>query len=320
MDASQQTGRVEQLPATVRQRSPMFRTVINDRFLYLMLLPGFIFFVVFKYVPMYGIVIAFKDFDIFRGIMDSEWVGLQIFREVFDSADFWNIFRNTILISLYKIIFGFPAPIMLALLLNELMSQKFKKWIQTILYLPHFISWVVLSGIMLAIMSPSTGLAGMMFELFGYEPKNIMADPTYFRSILVASDIWKEMGWSTIIYLAALTQISPDLYEAAIVDGAGKFTQIWRITLPSIRNVIIMLLILRIGGLMNAGFEQVLVMQNSAVREVSEIFDTYVFRYGIQQGNYSFATAVGLFNSVIALILITLAQWISKLFGEEGLL
>ncbi len=318
MEILKTTGKIKSRPVVLRNRT--LQMMINDRALYLMLLPGFIYFILFKYLPMYGIVIAFKDFDIFRGIWQSDWVGLENFRRVFDSPDFWNIFRNTILISLYKIIFGFPAPILLALLLNELYSRKFKKVVQTVLYLPHFISWVVLSGIILAILSPQYGLPGIIFEVFNIEPVNILATQSYFRSILVISDIWKEVGWGTIIYLAALTQISPSLYEAAIMDGAGKLRQIWSITLPSISNVIVMLLILRIGGLMNAGFEQILVMQNSAVREVSEIFDTFVFKYGLQKGNYSFATAVGLFNSVIALILISLAQWVSKLFGEEGVI
>lgn len=301
------------------KRSSAMREVMNDKYLYLMLLPGLLYFLIFKYAPLYGIVIAFKDYNIFRGVWESEWVGWQNFREVFQYADFWKVLRNTLLISVYKIIFGFPAPIVVALLLNELGNRFFKRAIQTILYLPHFISWVVISGIILAIMSPNNGVVALGYEWFGNEPRNLLADPHLFRSILVASDIWKDLGWGTIIYLAALTQVDPSLYEAAIVDGAGKWKQIWHITLPSIRNVIVLLLILRIGFLMNAGFEQIYVMSNPAVIEVTEILDTFVFKYGLQQGNYSFATVVGVFNSVIALVLVLGAQWVSKLFGEEGL-
>ncbi|MDG0791255.1 ABC transporter permease subunit [Cohnella ginsengisoli] len=305
-------------PAT--KRLSRLRPIYKDRHLYLMLLPGLLFFVVFKYIPLYGIVIAFQDYDIFRGIRESEWVGWATFKEVFAYSDFWVILGNTLQISVYKILFGFPAPIVVALLLNELGNRYFKKYVQTILYLPHFISWVVISGIVLTIMSPTNGVLSILYEWFGMEPKNLLADPTAFRIILVASDIWKDLGWGTIIYLAALTQVDPSLYEAATVDGAGKWKQTWHITLPGIRNVIVLLLILRIGLLMNAGFEQILVMQNSAVLEVSEILDTFVFKFGLQQGNYSFATAVGLFNSAIALVLILGAQWISKKFGEEGLM
>ncbi|MDF2921612.1 MAG: protein lplB [Paenibacillaceae bacterium] len=306
---------------TVQERRHAFwQAVLRDKYLYLMLLPGLVYFIVFKYVPIYGIVIAFQKFNIFKGIWNSEWVGLEVFRQVFASPDFWMVLRNTILISLYKIMWGFPVPIALAILINEMAGVYFKKIIQTILYLPHFISWVVIYGVILAIMSPNEGLLGWFYDVTGLPAKNILADPSYFRSILVASDVWKEMGWSSIIYLAAITQVDQAQYESATIDGANRWHKIWHITLPAIRNVIIVLLILKIGSLMHAGFEQVLVMQNSAVRSVSEIFDTYVYQFGLRQGNYSFATAIGLFNSVVALILILLAQWVSKLFGEEGLL
>ncbi|RTE04229.1 ABC transporter permease [Paenibacillus whitsoniae] len=315
METTQTTERKK----IIWKNKTVFHDLRNDKYLYLMLLPGLLYFLIFKYAPLYGIVIAFKDYDIFQGIWQSDWVGWKNFQDVFQYSDFWKIFRNTILISVYKIIFGFPAPIIVALLLNELGNRFFKRAIQTILYLPHFISWVVISGFILAILSPNNGVVALVYEWFGQEPRNLLIDQNLFRSILVASDIWKDLGWGTIIYLAALTQVDPSLYEAAIMDGAGKWKQTWHITLPSIRNVIILLLILRIGFLMGAGFEQILVMQNSAVAEVSEVLDTFVFKYGLQQGNYSFATAVGVFNSVIALILVLAAQWVSKLFGEEGL-
>jgi putative aldouronate transport system permease protein len=309
----------DELNLAKRKRNAFLQALSKDKYLYLMLLPGVVYFILFKYVPMYGVVIAFQDFDIFKGILQSDWVGLAVFREVFDSPEFWMILRNTILISLYKIMWGFPAPIIIAVLLNEMTSAKFKKAIQTVLYLPHFISWVVIYGVVLAIMSPNDGLVGLFYNLIGKPPHNILADPRYFRTILVASDVWKGMGWSSIVYLAAITQVDPSQYESATIDGAGRLQKMWHITMPAIRNVVIVLLILQIGSLMHAGFEQILVMQNSAVRSISEVFDTFVYQYGLRQGNYSFATAVGLFNSVVAMILIVLAQWVSKLFGEEGL-
>lgn len=285
-----------------------------------MLLPGLLYFFIFRYLPMGGLLIAFKDYDIFRGIWDSPWVGLDIFREVFSSSDFKDVLVNTLLISVYKLVFGFPVPIILALLLNEMRVQLFKRISQTVLYLPHFISWVVIGGIMLTLLSPNYGIAGDIMRFFGVEPFNLLGSRDYFRSILVISDIWRNAGWGTIIYLAALTQVDPTLYEAAVVDGANKWKQTWHVTLPAISHVVILLLILEIGRIMNVGFEQILILQNPLVRDISDVFETYVYRVGIQRGEYSFTAALDFFKSVVAAVLIIAAHRFSKRLGQEGLL
>ena len=289
------------------------------RLFYLMMLPGLLYFAVFRYLPMFGLVIAFKDYDIFKGIWASEWVGLKNFRELFHSSDFWNVLTNTLKISFAKIVIGFPIPIILAILLNEMRSVRFKKVIQTLLYLPHFLSWVVIGGIRLNLFSPVFGLAGEFFRATGIEPMNILAQKSTIFGVVIASDVWKECGWSTIIFLAALTQVDASLYEAAKMDGANRFKQMIYITLPAISGVIILLLILRIGKIMNAGFEQILVLQNAVTRESIDIFDTYVYREGLQRGEYSFSSTVDMFKSVVAFIMVVGADKISKKFGEEGL-
>lgn len=289
------------------------------RLFYLMMLPGLLYFAVFRYLPMFGLVIAFKDYDIFKGIWASEWVGLKNFRELFHSSDFWNVLTNTLKISFAKIVIGFPIPIILAILLNEMRSVRFKKVIQTLLYLPHFLSWVVIGGIMLNLFSPVFGLAGEFFRATGIEPMNILAQKSTIFGVVIASDVWKECGWSTIIFLAALTQVDASLYEAAKMDGANRFKQMIYITLPAISGVIILLLILRIGKIMNAGFEQILVLQNAVTRESIDIFDTYVYREGLQRGEYSFSSTVDMFKSVVSFIMVVGADKISKKFGEEGL-
>ena len=289
------------------------------RLFYLMMLPGLLYFAVFRYLPMFGLVIAFKDYDIFKGIWASQWVGLKNFRELFHSSDFWNVLTNTLKISFAKIVIGFPIPIILAILLNEMRSVRFKKVIQTLLYLPHFLSWVVIGGIMLNLFSPVFGLAGEFFRATGIEPMNILAQKSTIFGVVIASDVWKECGWSTIIFLAALTQVDASLYEAAKMDGANRFKQMIYITLPAISGVIILLLILRIGKIMNAGFEQILVLQNAVTRESIDIFDTYVYREGLQRGEYSFSSTVDMFKSVVAFIMVVGADKFSKKFGEEGL-
>lgn len=289
------------------------------RLFYLMMLPGLLYFAVFRYLPMFGLVIAFKDYDIFKGIWASQWVGLKNFKELFHSSDFWNVLTNTLKISFAKIVIGFPIPIILAILLNEMRSVRFKKVIQTLLYLPHFLSWVVIGGIMLNLFSPVFGLAGEFFRATGIEPMNILAQKSTIFGVVIASDVWKECGWSTIIFLAALTQVDASLYEAAKMDGANRFKQMIYITLPAISGVIILLLILRIGKIMNAGFEQILVLQNAVTRESIDIFDTYVYREGLQRGEYSFSSTVDMFKSVVAFIMVVGADKISKKFGEEGL-
>ena len=302
------------------------RDVYNDRYLYFLLLPAMLFVLVFSYAPMGGLVIAFQKFNIFAGkgsvilsIMKSPWVGFDNFRKVFNNPDFWMIMRNTILISVYKLFWGFPIPILLALLLNELRGKLFKRTVQTFLYLPHFISWVVIAGIMLAIFSPRTGVISEYFRFFNITPVNILAQQKSFRSILVLSQIWKESGWGTIIYLASFSLVDPQLYEAATMDGAGRLRKTLHVTLPAISGVIVLMLILNIGWLMNAGFDQIQALQNQVVQNVSDIFDTYVMRVGLQRGEYSMTSAVGLFKSVVSMILVFGADRVAKLIGEEGL-
>lgn len=298
----------------------LLEDIKRDRYLLLMIFPGLILTIIYKYIPMGGIIIAFEDFNIFKGILKSPWVGFRNFVDIFNSPDFFTVFANTLIISIYKMFVGFPVPIILALMLNELRNKYFKNIMQTILYLPHFISWVVIYGIMLSLFSTSGGLIVGIFDLFGVEPFNILTKPQYFRSILVFSEVWKEAGWGTIIYLAALSNVDQELYEAAIVDGANRWKQLWNITLPSISGVIVVLMILNVGFLLDAGFEQILILQNDVVKRVSDIFDTYVYRTGMTRGEYSMSTAIGLFKSVIALILIIGSNKIAKLIGEEGLL
>ncbi len=296
------------------------KDIKRDKHLLLLITPGILFLILFRYVPMGGIIIAFKDYSIYKGIWESDWVGFENFRRVFSSSDFLAVLRNTLLISIYKIIFGFPAPIILSLVLNEIKNKSFKRIVQTIIYMPHFISWVVISGIMLSIFSPTYGIAREIFEFFGQKPIVLMASRQHFRGLLVISDIWKGVGWGTIVYLAAISTIDPNIYEAAIMDGAGKFRRIWNVTLPSIKGVIVLLLIINIGNMMNAGFDQILVMQNDLVRPISDVFETYVFRRGLQRGDYSFSTAMELFKSVVACILIYSADRFAKKVGEEGIL
>lgn len=299
--------------------SKTWKAVKEHKVLYLLMLPGLLYFILFRYLPMFGLVIAFKDYNIFKGIWASDWVGLANFKALVHSSDFWNVMKNTLVISFTKVIIGFPIPVFLAILLNEIKNVRFKKVTQTFIYLPHFLSWVVIGGIMLNLFSPIFGLAGQFFKAFGMEPVNIMAKKGTIFWVVIFSDVWKEAGWSTIVFLAALTQVDLNLYEAARMDGANKFQQMVHITLPAISSIVVVMLILRIGKIMNAGFEQILVLQNPITRESIDIFDTYVYREGLGRGSYSFAAAVDTFKSVIALILVTSANKISKMFGEEGI-
>lgn len=288
-----------------------------NRYLYLMLLPGLIYFIVYRYLPMFGLAIAFKRYYPNVGFIDSQWVGLYYFERIFRSPEVGRVFVNTLVISLAKVVFAFPVPIFLALLINEVRTMKFKKTVQTISYLPHFLSWVIFGEIVKVILS-GTGVVNWAITSMGGEPIYFMIQPRYFRTILVVSAILKNSGWGTIIYLAAMSMIDPQLYEAATIDGAGRFRRILHITLPAIKSVIAILLILRIGHIMDAGFHQVLIMYNEAVYSTGDIFDTYVYRVGISQGEYSLATAVGLLKGVVGFILVMGANRFSKSIGEEG--
>ncbi|SDC13064.1 carbohydrate ABC transporter membrane protein 1, CUT1 family [Paenibacillus sp. UNCCL117] len=291
------------------------------KYLFLMLLPVLLYYLIFEYGPLYGAQIAFKDYRIRDGIMGSPWVGFKHFHYLFTaSPDFMRIMRNTLLLSFYHIVFGFPAPIVLALLFNEVRSRVFKRVTQTISYLPHFLSWVVLGGLLITILSPTTGVVNQLLALVGIDPIYFLGDPEYFRFTLVVSSIWKEIGWGTIIYLAALAGVDPSLYEAAVVDGAGRWKQIMHITLPGIVPVITIMFIFRIGAVLNAGFDQVLNLYSPNTYSVGDILDTYVYRAGLTQLQYSLTAAVGLFKNVVAFTLVLLTNYVVKKLGQEGIL
>lgn len=284
-----------------------------------MLIPGMAFLFVFNYIPMYGVSIAFKDFNIVKGIWQSPWVGLDNFVYLFRSRDFYVIFRNSILISIYRLFWGFPVPIILALMLNEIRNIYYKKTIQTILYLPHFISWVVIVGIVYNFLSPSTGIVNYVIQAMGGQSVAFLQKEEYFRSILVITDIWKEAGWGTIIYMAAIAGIEVSIYEAAVIDGATRVQRIRYVTIPGIMSTIVVLLILRTGSILRNGFEQVFLMYSPLVYDVADVFETYTYRVGLREGRFSYATAVGMFQSVIGFILILTTNKIAKKYGEGGL-
>ena len=264
-------------------------------------------------------IIAFKKYRILQGILGSPWVGLDNFERLFRSPQFLNVFRNTLLISFYKIIFGFPAPIILALLLNEVRAGRFQKVVQTISYLPHFISWVVIAALIRQLLSPTSGVVNYLLMVVGLEPVNFMIEPGFFRPMVVAANIWKDVGWGSIIYLAAISSIDVQLYEAATVDGAGRFRQAVSITLPSLAPVIVILFILRIGFMMNAGFEEIFNLYNPITYEVGDIIDTYVYRIGLVEFDYSYSTAIGLFKNVLGLLLLLFTNAIVNRFSEFGI-
>nr|WP_240762614.1 ABC transporter permease subunit [Paenibacillus thalictri] len=280
--------------------------------LYLLLIPGLAFLLLFKYAPMYGVIIAFQDFNIFEGFTGSQWVGLAQFAKLIHSEDFYQVFINTLMISLYKIVLLFPVPIVIALLLNEVRKMWFKRAVQTVIFLPHFLSWVIISGLFINILSPSGGLVNQVIHYFGGTPISFFLDNDYFRSVLVFTAGWKESGWNTIIFIAAIAGIEQEQYEAASIDGAGRIRQMLHITLPGIMPTIILVLVLRLGYLLEAGTEQILTMYNSVVYTSGDVIGTYVYRQGLGQQDYSFSTAVGLFNSVVGFILILLGNELSK--------
>ncbi|NOU64647.1 ABC transporter permease subunit [Paenibacillus sp. LMG 31461] len=286
--------------------------------IYLMILPGFLYFIVFKYIPMGGIIIAFQNYDPFEGFLQSQWIGFDNFIRLFKDPDFWGIFRNTLVISALNLFFFFPVPIILSLLLNEVRIRWYKKWAQTLLYVPHFLSWVVIVSMTVLLFSSQDGGINILLSTWGYERVELMTDPSYFRMLYLFQVVWKEAGWSAIIFLAALASVDPTLYEAARVDGASRWRQIWHINLPALRATIIILFILRLGHVMDSGFEHILLLQNSLNIDISEVFDTYVFRVGINQGEFSYTTAVGLFKGLVGLVLVYLANKASRKIGEEG--
>ena len=281
-----------------------------------MLIPVVIFFAVFSYYPLYGILIAFKDYSISRGILGSPWAGLRYFRQFFSSPYFGRLLRNTVLISVYSLLWGFPIPILFALLLNEFKDGKFKRVIQTVYYLPHFISLVVICGILIDIFSPQGGVVNSLLYSLTGKRINFFGEPEWFRTMYVGSGVWQEFGWNSIIYLAAITGINPDLYEAARIDGAGRLRQIWHVTLPGIKPTILTLLILNLGNIMSVGYEKIILLYSPTTYETADVISTYVYRTGLLSQQYSYAGAVGLFNSAINIAILVLCNFAGKkLFG-----
>jgi putative aldouronate transport system permease protein len=286
--------------------------------LYLLIFPVVAFFLIFEYWPMYGVQIAFKDFVAMKGIWGSEWVGMKHFMRFFDSYYFMRLIMNTIGISLYQLIIGFPAPIILALMINEVRNPRFKKAVQTITYAPHFISTVVLIGMLMTFLSPR-GLLNLILQWFGHEPILFMTSPGWFKTIFVFSGVWQNIGWNSIIYIAALASIDQQQYEAAIVDGASRMQRIWHISIPGIIPTAIILLILQMGGIMSVGFEKVFLMQNNLNIQASDVISTYVYRSGLLGADFSYSTAVGLFNSIINFVLLAIVNSISKRLSQTSL-
>ncbi|GGD59144.1 ABC transporter permease [Paenibacillus nasutitermitis] len=286
--------------------------------LFLLVLPGILHLIVFRYVPLFGNVIVFQEYNLFQGIAGSPWVGFKHFTAMFSYEEFYHILRNTLILSLYSLLFGFPAPLLLALLLNEVRLMWFKRSIQTLLYLPHFLSWVIVGGIFINLLSIE-GVANTFLGWIGLEKRDFITMPEYFRPILVFVSIWKEIGWGTIIYLAALAGVNPNLYEAAMVDGAGRWRQMWNITLPSLLPTIIILFLLRIGSVLDANVEQVLIFQNPLNRDVAEVIDTYVFRVGLLGSQFSYTTAIGIFQSFVGIVLIFSLNALSRKLTKESI-
>lgn len=284
----------------------------------LIALPGLIALFLFKYVPLAGNVIAFKNYNLFQGIWQSDWVGLDHFRRMFAFEDFSKIFWNSVRLGFYSILFGFPAPLVLALLLNEMRVAWFKRSVQTLLYLPHFLSWVIVGGIFFNLLDVK-GFANKLLGSWGVAPIDFIGNPDTFLGTIIAIGIWKEVGWGMIIYLAALAGVNPNLYEAAMVDGASRWRQMWHISLPSIMPAIVVLLLLRIGNLLDANIEQMLIFLNPLVRDVGEVFDTYIYRVGLLGSQFSYTTAIGIFKSVIGLLLIVGVNTLSKRTTGESI-
>jgi putative aldouronate transport system permease protein len=295
------------------------KEIKKSKYLLLLMLPGMIYFLLFKYGPMYGIILAFKEFDPSLGIIGSPWAGLRYFNRLFQTSYIWTVVANTLKISMLKIVIGFPAPIIFALLLNEITRERFKRIVQTISYLPHFLSWVVVSGLVFQLVSPSYGLYGYICKILGLKAEVLLGDPNSFISILIISDLWKEVGYASVLYLASIAGISSELYEAAKIDGANRFEQAIYVTLPCILSTIAILFVLRLGGILDAGFDQIFNMYNPIVMKSVDVIDTYVFRIGLENFEYSFSTAVGLTKSAVALILVLSGNWLVSKLSETSI-
>nr|WP_166639129.1 sugar ABC transporter permease [Aureibacillus halotolerans] len=301
------------------EKKPLWLRMWKERWLYLFLLPGVLYFAIFKYLPMGGVAMAFQNYQPYLGFLQSEWVGFAHFERFFGEPQFWMLLRNTLYIAFLDVLVFFPLTIVLSMLLNEVRREWFKRSIQTFVYVPHFLSWVVVVGITYLFLEGENGVINVLLTSLGREPVAFLTSEDWFRPLIIMQMIWKDAGWGTIIFLAALSGVSPVLYESAKMDGANRFRQLWHITLPSIKSVIVILLILRLGNFLDLGFEQIFLMLNALNREVGEVFDTYVYVVGMRQGQFSYSAAVGLFKSLVGLVLVMGANQLAKKFGEEGL-
>ena len=287
--------------------------------LYVMLLPLIIWLLVFLYKPMYGLQVAFKDYSIFKGVANSPWIGFEHFETLFGNDQFIRAIRNTVIISFWSLVIGFPVPILLALMFNEIINATFKKWSQTIVYLPHFISSVIIAGIVITAFSPSAGIVNTFLGWFGVDPIYFLTKAEWFRPIFIGTGIWQEAGFQSIVYLAAIAGVSPTLYESAVVDGASRWQMMWKITIPSIMTTIIIMLIIRIGNILEVSFEMIILLYQPATYETADVVNTFIYRQGLQAGQYDFAAAAGLFNAVIAFVLVITANTLSKRYSRTSL-
>ncbi|MZQ86479.1 ABC transporter permease subunit [Paenibacillus sp. 5J-6] len=317
MDQSVTQTKSPSIQAAVRRRR--VAGLMKDYQLYALLVLPIAYFLIFKYVPMYGAAIAFQDYSIFQGVTGSRWIGFDNFRELFAMSQFYQVVRNTLLLNFLDLFFSFPAPILLAILLNELRTMWFKKVAQTILYLPHFISWIIIGGLVYQMFATKGGLVNNLIEHLGLPAVPFLTEKNHWLLVYLGTGIWQSAGWGTIIYLAALTGINKELYEASEVDGAGRWKKVWHITLPGIRSTIVVMLIMQLGHIMTIGFERPFVMSNPLVMDYAEVISTFVYKAGLQSAQFSLATAMGLFQALVGLIFVVLANTIAKRFGEQGL-
>lgn len=318
MDAILNKDESKQKANTVKSKK-ILSSMVRDRYLYLLLVPFVAFYVIFEYFPMYGLQIAFKNYNIAQGISGSPWVGLEFFRKFFTGPYFYRVLRNTLAINLLSLVVGFPIPIILALLLNDVRNQLFKRVSQTLVYIPHFISTVVVVGLVTNFLSPSNGLINIIIEHLGGEKVYFLTKPEYFRSIFISMNIWKEAGFSSIIYLASLAAVDVQLYEASTIDGANKWKQLIHVTIPGIAPTIIIMLIMKVGHLLDLGYEAIILLYQPVTYETADVISTYVYRSGLMEGQYSLATAVGVFNGIVAFILVYAANKISKKVSETSM-
>ena len=304
---------------TAGRKTPVLSGIRKDAALYVMLLLPVCYYILFHYVPMYGVTIAFKDYNPFQGIFGSPWVGLDVFRDIFKMKEFSRAVRNTLVLHMLNLFLGFPMPILLAIMLNEVRQTKLKRVYQTLLYLPHFISWVIIGGLVYQLFPESYGIVNTIIKSFGLPPVPFLTQKSNWIVMYLSVGIWQSAGWGAIIYLAAITGIDPQIYEAAVVDGCGKLKMIWNITLPSIKGTVIIMFILNAGRIMNISLDQPMMLSNVLVEEVSDVISTFVYRVGLQSGKFSVGTAVGLFQSLISLVMLLTTNFITNKMGNEGI-